>query len=60
VVRLLKSQGWVLVRQGRGSHEIWGDPDSGGRLSIPANEEISAGIIRQIVAEFPDAPDRWR
>ena len=60
VVRFLEAQGWLLVRRGKGSHEIWGDPNTGRRMSIPRHHEISAGIMRQVIAEFPDSPDSWR
>ena len=60
VVRFLKSQGWVRMRAGKGSHEIWGHPMTGQRMSIPAHREVSAGIVRQIVAEFPNAPKEWQ
>lgn len=60
VVRFLESEGWVLVRLGKGSHEIWGDPQTGRCMSIPRHSHISAGIVRQIIAEFPSAPSAWR
>lgn len=60
VIRFLKSQGWVFLRDAKGSHEIWGDPETGAYISIPNHKEISAGIIRQIIAVFPDAPQGWR
>ncbi|MFT3944204.1 MAG: type II toxin-antitoxin system HicA family toxin [Ancrocorticia sp.] len=60
VTRFLKSEGWILIRSGKGSHEIWGDPATGRRMSIPAHREVSAGIVRQIIAEFPSAPWTWR
>lgn len=60
VVKFLRSQGWVLLRQGKGSHEIWGNPDDPRMtMSIP-HHEVSAGIVRQIIAAFPDAPRNWR
>ncbi|MDF1487392.1 type II toxin-antitoxin system HicA family toxin [Tessaracoccus sp. HF-7] len=60
VTRFLSSQGWRLLRSGKGSHEIWGDTESGACISVPAHGEVSAGVIRQIVREFPDAPKGWR
>jgi predicted RNA binding protein YcfA (HicA-like mRNA interferase family) len=51
----------VFLRAGRGSHQIWGDPDdSTKKISIPAHGEVSAGIVGQIVNAFPDAPPGWR
>lgn len=60
VAKFLRSQGWVLLRQGKGSHEIWGNrEDPRMTISIPRHE-VSAGIIRQIITAFPDAPQNWR
>ena len=60
MIKFLKSQGWVLLRQGKGSHELWGDPSGHPYIPIPRHGEISAGIIKQIVDVFPDAPQSWR
>lgn len=60
VVRFLRGQGWVLLRQAKGSHEIWSDPVAGSKLSIPVHKEVSAGIVGQIVREIPGAPKSWR
>lgn len=60
VAKFLRSQGWVLLRQGKGSHEIWGNPeDDRMTITIP-HHEVSAGIVRQILTAFPDAPHNWR
>lgn len=60
VAKFLRSQGWVVLRQGKGSHEIWGNPkDLRMMITIPRHE-VSAGIVRQIIAAFPDAPSNWR
>jgi len=50
----------VLLRQAKGSHEIWGTEDGQMTISVPAHKEVSAGIIKQIIAVFPDAPDNWK
>ncbi|MCI1749572.1 MAG: type II toxin-antitoxin system HicA family toxin [Acidipropionibacterium sp.] len=60
VVRFLRAQGWVLLRQAKGSHEIWSDPATGAKLSLPVHGEISAGIIKQIIREVPGTPTSWR
>jgi predicted RNA binding protein YcfA (HicA-like mRNA interferase family) len=60
VAKFLRSQGWQRLRDGKGSHEWWGDPDGKGRISIPAHGEVSAGVVRQIVAVFPATPPSWR
>ncbi|QCV95981.1 type II toxin-antitoxin system HicA family toxin [Acidipropionibacterium acidipropionici] len=60
VVRFLRAQGWVLFRQAKGSHEIWSDPATGSKLSIPNHREVSAGIVAQIIREIPGTPKSWR
>lgn len=37
LVRLLRKAGCELVRQGKGSHEIWFSPFTGRRFSVPRN-----------------------
>lgn len=60
VIKFLNSKGWVLLRQQKGSHEKWGDPnDKRLHLTIP-HHEISSGIVKQIIEMFPDAPEGWR
>lgn len=34
VKRLLAEAGWRLHRQGRGDHEIWIDPATGGKVTV--------------------------
>lgn len=60
VSKFLRSKGWELKRQ-RGSHEIWGPVDGG--LTFPVvqhNGEVSAGVIKQLQAIFPDTPQNWK
>jgi predicted RNA binding protein YcfA (HicA-like mRNA interferase family) len=37
LVRLLRDAGCELVRQGKGSHEIWYSPITKRRFSVPCN-----------------------
>lgn len=60
VVKFLNSKGWVLLRQQEGSHEKWGNPENGREyLAIP-HHEVSAGIVKQLIDMFPDAPSGWK
>jgi predicted RNA binding protein YcfA (HicA-like mRNA interferase family) len=34
LVRLLKNAGYQLKRQGRGDHEIWWNPSTGGHVTV--------------------------
>jgi hypothetical protein len=39
---------------------MWGPSDGSMTISIPAHSEVSAGVVRQIIAAFPDAPNNWK
>lgn len=61
VLRYLKSIGWVRLRGGQGSHEIWGLPDGSIRAVIPAgHREISAGVLTQLKRAGVDVPTQWQ
>jgi predicted RNA binding protein YcfA (HicA-like mRNA interferase family) len=61
VLKHLRSVGWVFLRDGQGSHEIWGHPDGSGRAAIPAgHREVSAGVLRQIERAGVEIPREWR
>lgn len=48
-VRLLRAAGCRLVRQGKGSHEIWESPITNRRFSVPRNTAMAHtanGILR--------------
>jgi predicted RNA binding protein YcfA (HicA-like mRNA interferase family) len=60
VVKFLRSQGWVLLRPGKGSHQIWVSHDRKQKISIPAHSQVRAGIIKQIIDLFDDVPNGWR
>lgn len=60
VVKVLRSQGWVLLRQGKGSHEVWGLPDESVKETVPRHSEVSAGVIQQLMKKLPEAPREWR
>ena len=40
LARLLSAAGCRLVRQGKGSHEIWESPVSGRRFTVPCNTVV--------------------
>jgi len=39
---------------------MWGPEDGSMTISIPAHSEVSAGVVRQIINAFPDAPQNWK
>jgi predicted RNA binding protein YcfA (HicA-like mRNA interferase family) len=61
VIKFLKAQGWVFIREAKGSHEIWGNPNQPTEfLSLPNHKEVSAGIIGQLRKIFPNTPQNWK
>ncbi|WP_461514993.1 type II toxin-antitoxin system HicA family toxin [Rathayibacter agropyri] len=60
VVKVLRASGWVVLRQGKGSHELWGLPDQSVRETIAHHDEVSAGVIRQLMRKLPAVPQEWR
>ncbi len=61
VLDYLRSIGWVFLRDGQGSHELWGLPDESVKASIPAgHREVSAGVLRQIEKAGVKLPREWR
>ena len=60
VIKFVKTQGWVFLRQGKGSHEMWGLPDESVKESKPAHGEVTAGIIGQLIKKLPNSPQNWR
>jgi predicted RNA binding protein YcfA (HicA-like mRNA interferase family) len=47
---LLLKAGWVFVRQGRGSHEIWRSPITGRNFAVPIgipSRHTANAILRQ-------------
>lgn len=61
VLRYLKAQGWVFLRDGQGSHQVWGLPDESQKATIPAgHREVSAGVLRQIAKSGVVLPREWK
>ena len=53
VIRGLKKAGFVLYRQARGSHEIWYNPVSKRRTTVPNHPgiDIRKGTLKAILKE---------
>lgn len=61
VIKFLKSRGWVMFRQGKGDHEIWGDPQKPElKVTIPHHAEVSAGVISQLRRAISNTPNNWK
>ncbi|MCY3689333.1 MAG: type II toxin-antitoxin system HicA family toxin [Gammaproteobacteria bacterium] len=37
ISRILIENGWVIIREGKGSHQIWGNPEKPNHISVPSN-----------------------
>lgn len=61
LLKHLRGLGWVFLRDGQGSHEIWGLPDGSQKASIPTgHRETSAGVLRQIEKQGVELPRQWK
>lgn len=60
VIRVVKDNGWVFLRQGKGSHEIWGLRDESQAHSIPHHDEVSAGVVGSLTKKLQNVPQSWR
>lgn len=59
VIKFIKKQGWVFLRQGKGSHEIWGLPDESVWHSIP-HHEVGGFVLGDLMKKLPSAPENWK
>lgn len=60
VIKVLKGNGWVFLRQGKGSHELWGLPDESQAHAIPHHQEVSAGVVGGLIKKLSVVPQSWR
>ena len=53
VVRILRSAGFVFDRQAKGSHEIWYNPETRRRVTVPNHpgRPIARGTLMAIIRE---------
>ncbi|MDR3360912.1 MAG: type II toxin-antitoxin system HicA family toxin [Bifidobacteriaceae bacterium] len=55
----MRRNGWILLRQSRGSHELWGLPD-GSVMEVVPHHQVSAGIVRRLISKLDEVPEGWR
>lgn len=61
VMKHLRNAGWVFLRDGQGSHEVWGLPDGSAKIVIPAgHKEVSAGVLQQLRRAGVSLPELWQ
>lgn len=46
------------MRNGKGSHVVWSSPAGNGVVE-PAHQDVSPGVIRDIIAKLNDLPKGW-
>jgi predicted RNA binding protein YcfA (HicA-like mRNA interferase family) len=58
VLRLLRREGWVLVRQ-RGSHRQFRHPDRSGVVTVAGHpgDDLAPGTLRSILRQAAVEPD---
>ncbi|WP_017294001.1 type II toxin-antitoxin system HicA family toxin [Geminocystis herdmanii] len=58
IVKILKSFGFILDRQGAGSHEIWYNPETNLYTTIPNHSgEMPEGTLRAILKQAQINPE---
>jgi len=58
VVRQLRRAGFVFDRQAKGSHEIWWNPVTRARTTVPRHPgELPEGTLRAILRQAGISPD---
>ena len=51
VTRKLRKLGFQFYRSGKGDHEIWFNPESRIKTTIPHHREIKEGTLRNILKQ---------
>jgi predicted RNA binding protein YcfA (HicA-like mRNA interferase family) len=53
LIKKLKRAGFVLLRQGKGSHEIWHHPGTGKEIVVPnhGSKEVGKGLAQKILKD---------
>ncbi len=60
VVRKLRKAGFTFDRQAKGSHEIWWNPETRKRTTIPNHPgSLPEGTVRAIIKQADLSPDEF-
>jgi len=60
LIKKLKIAGFVFDRQAKGSHEIWFNPDTRLRTTVPNHSKpISKGTLRAIIIQIGYTDDEF-
>lgn len=60
VVKKLKKSGFKFDRHAKGSHEIWFNPDTRARTTIPNHPgDLPEGLLRAIIAQAGLSADEF-
>ncbi|MEN6406947.1 MAG: type II toxin-antitoxin system HicA family toxin [Thermoguttaceae bacterium] len=58
VARRLRAFGWEFDRPGPGSHEVWRQPSTGRKVTLPHHaRDMAEGTLRAVLREAAIAPD---
>jgi predicted RNA binding protein YcfA (HicA-like mRNA interferase family) len=60
VIRRLRRAGFVFDRQAKGSHEIWWNPQTRARTTVPNHPgDIPEGTVRAILRQAGVTPEEF-
>ncbi len=60
VIRKLRRAGFVFDRQAKGSHEIWWNPKTRARTTVPHHPaNLPEGTVRAILRQAKLSPDEF-
>jgi len=51
IAKKLKNLGFIVLRQGKGDHEIWGRPNGSCSAALPVTKEPSSVTVRDTVVK---------
>ncbi|MCH8190496.1 MAG: type II toxin-antitoxin system HicA family toxin [Chloroflexi bacterium] len=60
VIRKLRRAGFTFDRQAKGSHEIWWNPETRARTTVPNHPgDLPEGTVRAIIKQAGLSPERF-
>lgn len=59
LTKAMRGAGCVLVRQGRGDHEVWRCPCGRHTAVVVRDRQVSAGVVRSIITQLACLPEGW-
>ena len=60
LIRKIRKAGFIFDRQAKGSHEIWYNPETKRRTTIPNHSKpLSKGVLRAIINQIGMAVEEY-